>query len=459
MFIDTHCHLDDPKYNNDRDEVVRRALSAGVGYIINVGSDLENSRNAVAIAEKYLNVYATVGLHPHDASSLDDKSFVEFKKLAKSPKVVAIGEVGLDYYRNLSPKAAQENAFKKFLELAKELNLPVIIHSRDADMDTLKILKQQKPKKGVMHCFSAGKEMLDEVLDMGLYISYTCAVTFKNADNLRQLVKATPIERMMLETDAPYMAPQQHRGERCEPAYVAILAEEISRIKGLSVEDVGRITSLNAYNLFGVGEHMSKKEAKNTIAYKIRDSLYLNITNECTNKCSFCVRNFTDFVKGHHLRLTKEPTAQELIDAVGDPKRFKEVVFCGYGEPTERIDVVIAVSKALKEKSANIRVVTNGHGNLINKGNILPKLKGIVDAMSVSLNVDTAEKYYKICRPDFGPDTYNKVKEFIIEAKKYIPSIEATCLDMPGVDIPKCKEIATKELGVDIRVRKFNEVG
>jgi len=294
---------------------------------------------------------------------------------------------------------------------------------------------------------------------MGLYISYTCAVTFKNADNLRQLVKATPIERMMLETDAPYMAPQQHRGQRCEPAYVAILAEEIAHIKGLSVEDVGRITSLNAYNLFGVGEHATKKESKNMIAYKIRDSLYLNITNECTNKCSFCVRNFTDFVKGHHLRLTKEPTADELIAAVGDPKRFKQVVFCGYGEPTMRLDTVIAVASALKAKGANIRIVTNGHGNLINKENILPKLKGLIDALSVSLDVDTKEKYAKICRPIFGSDTYDKVKEFIIEAKKYIPSIEATCLDMPGVDIPKCKEIAVKELGVDIRVRKFNEVG
>jgi len=457
MLIDTHCHLDDPKFNSDRDEVVKRAVSAGVEYIVNIGSDFENSKAAVEIAAKYENVYATVGLHPHDAKLLDNKTFDEFKKLAKKPKVIAIGEVGLDYYRNLSPKEEQKEVFKKFLTLAEELNLPLIIHAREADNDTLAILKEYKPKKAVLHCFSASEEMLREALAMGYYISYTCAVTFKNADNLRQLVKATPIERMFLETDAPYMAPQKFRGLRCEPAYVAILAEEIARIKGLSVEDVSRITSLNAAQFFGVKE-FSNKSQEQAIAYKIRDSLYLNITNECTNKCSFCVRNFTDFVKGHRLRLKKEPTAQELIAAVGDPKKYKQIVFCGYGESTMRLDIILEVARALKAKGANIRIVTNGHGNLINKGNILPKLKGIVDEISISLNVDTADKYNKICIPDFGPHTFDKIKEFIIEAKKCIPSIESTFLDMPGVDIDKCKKLAS-DLGVNCRIRKYNEVG
>lgn len=456
MLIDTHCHLDDPKFSPDRDEVVERATLAGVEYIVNIGSDFENSKAAVEIAAKYENVYATVGLHPHDAKVLDDKTFTEFKKLAKKPKIIAIGEVGLDYYRNLSPKEEQKEVFKKFLKLAEETKLPLIIHAREADKDVLAMLKEHKPEKAVLHCFSAGEEMLKEVLAMGYYISYTCAVTFKNADNLRGLVKNTPIERMMLETDAPYMAPQKFRGLRCEPAYVAILADEISRIKGLSYDDVARITSLNAAQFFGVKEFSGQQEQ--AIVYKIRDSLYLNITNKCTNKCSFCVRNFTDFVKGHHLRLKKEPTTQELIAAVGDPKRYKQIVFCGYGEPTERLDTIIAVSKALKAKGANIRVVTNGHGNLINKENILPKLKGIVDEMSISLDVDTSDKYNKICRPEFGSDTFDKIKEFTVEAKKYIPSIEATFLDMPGVDLDKCKKIAS-ELSVNCRIRKYNEVG
>jgi len=459
MLIDTHCHLDDPKFNPDRDEVIKRASAAGVGYIINVGSDLKNSKAAVEIAAKYENVYATVGLHPHDAKNLDDKAFIEFKKLAKRPKVVAIGEVGLDYYRNLSPKKEQEEVFVKFLKLAKELNLPLVIHAREADDDALFMLKEYKPKKAVLHCFSASMEMLEEALAMGLYISYTCAVTFKNAENLRQLVINTPIERLMLETDAPYMAPQKYRGSRCEPAYVVILAEEIARLKGLSVADIARITTLNVKQFFGIGVKLENGNSGNDkIVYNIRESLYLNITNRCTNKCNFCVRNFTDFVKGHNLRLENEPSAEELLSAIGDPKRYKQIVFCGYGEPTMRIDVIVKVAKTLKEKGANIRVITNGHGNLINKDNILPKLKGLVDEMSISLDVDTKEKYNKICRPDFGPDTFDKIKEFVLQAKKYIPSIEATFLDMPGVDIEKCKKIAA-DLGVNCRIRKYNEVG
>lgn len=459
MLIDTHCHLDDPKFNSDRDEVIKRAGAAGVKYIINIGSDLENSAAAVEIAAKYPNIYATVGLHPHDAKILDGKTFAEFKKLAGKPKVVAVGEVGLDYYRNLSPKDAQQDVFRKFLGLAEEANLPVIVHAREADADALAILKECKPKKAVLHCFSAGEDMLREALAMGFYISYTCAVTFKNAQNLQGLVKNTPIERMMLETDAPYMAPQMHRGKRCEPAYVAILAEEIARIKDLSIEDVGRITSFNAYQLFGINGGLKNYFTRGEIAYKIRDSLYLNVTNRCTNKCNFCVRNFTDFVKGHRLRLESEPGIKELIAAAGDPKRFKQIVFCGYGEPTLRLDVIIEVAKALKEKGANIRVVTNGQGNLINKCSVPEKLRGLVDELSVSLDVDTKEKYNRVCRPEFGPDTFDRVKEFVLEAKKYIPKIEVTCIDMQGVDIDKCKEMAAGELGVNFRARKYNEVG
>jgi TatD DNase family protein len=171
------------------------------------------------------------------------------------------------------------------------------------------------------------------------------------------------------------------------------------------------------------------------------------------------VRNFTDFVKGHNLRLEREPTADELIKAVGDPKQYKQIVFCGYGEPTLRLDTIIEVSKALKQKCANIRIVTNGHGNLINKCDITEKLKGLIDELSISLDVDTKEKYNKICKPDFGPDTFDKIKEFVLSAKKRIPKIEITCLDMEGVDIDKCRKIAEEEIGVGFRLRTYNEVG
>ncbi len=194
------------------------------------------------------------------------------------------------------------------------------------------------------------------------------------------------------------------------------------------------------------------------IAYRIHDNLYLNITNRCTDNCTFCVRNYTDYVKGYNLRLEQEPTLQEILDSIDDPKNYKEIVFCGYGEPTLRLDVVLAVARILKEKGGCIRLVTNGHGDLINNRPIAPSFSGLIDAVSVSLNVHSKESYFQICRPIFGNGTFDRVKEFIIECKKYVPKVEITYIDMPDVDIKECETIA-EELGVGFRFRKLDVVG
>ena len=188
----------------------------------------------------------------------------------------------------------------------------------------------------------------------------------------------------------------------------------IAQVKGLSFDDVARITSFNAMQLFGIGEIA----AKGKITYPIRNSLYLNITNRCTSACTFCVRYYSDFVKGHYLRLKDEPSAEELIADIGDPKKYDEIVFCGYGEPLLRLDVVKSVSAEVKRRGGKVRIDTNGHANLIHKRNILPELAGVVDAVSVSLNAQNAEVYEKLSQPRFGPAAYDAVKEFIREAKK-----------------------------------------
>jgi TatD DNase family protein len=220
------------------------------------------------------------------------------------------------------------------------------------------------------------------------------------------------------------------------------------------VEDVGRITSFNAMRLFGIGT----VPANGRIVYPIRSSLYLNITNRCTASCTFCVRYHTDFVKGHNLRLKQEPTADEVITAIGDPKEHDEVVFCGYGEPLVRLDVVKAVAAEVKRRGGRVRIDTNGHGNLIHKRNILPELAGLVDAVSVSLNAQNSELYDKICQPTFGPGTYDAVKEFIRQAKQHISDVTATVVSLPEVDIEACRRIA-EELGAKLRVRDYNVVG
>jgi len=450
--IDTHCHLEMEAFDDDREDVIKRAREAGLEAIITIGSDFEGCKGAVALAEKYDFIYATVGIHPHDAKGFNEDIFSQIKEWAKNKKVVAIGEIGLDYHYDHSPRDIQRDVFKKKLYYAKEINLPVIVHSREAKRDTLQILKESAVSKGVMHCFSGDMDMAERAMEMGFYISIAGPVTFKNASKLRDIAKAIPDDYLLIETDAPYLTPEPLRGKRNEPAFVVHTAKAIAELRGVSYEDIDRITTLNAKRLFGIGD-MPKAE----IAYKIRESLYLNITNRCTSKCTFCVRFHSDYVKGHNLRLEHEPTGDELKMAIGDPKKYSEVVFCGYGEPLLRLNEVKQVASWVKENGGKVRINTNGHGNMIHKRNILPELQGIVDSMSISLDAHDEKTYERICRPAFE-NAFNEVLDFIREAKKYIPDIQATVVAMEGVDIEKCREIVDS-LGVKLKVRRLDVVG
>jgi TatD DNase family protein len=489
--IDTHCHLDmfpgdagdkEVPAHEKRDSVIRRAKDAGLEAIITIGSDLQSNVTNIAIAEKYDMVYASVGIHPHAAKDFTPEMLEQLKKWAKGisrlqvtcdeplrdatsedpscvarhasrNKVVAIGETGLDYHYDHSPRDIQREVFRKHLALARETGLPAVIHSRDAKEDTLKILRETAAPKGVLHCFSGDREMAESALEMGLYISIAGPVTFRKAGRLAEIAKEIPDDYLLVETDAPYLAPEPLRGKTNEPSYIAHTIKRLAELRDVSPDDIARITTLNACRLFRIGELPARGE----IAYTIRDSLYLNITNRCTNKCSFCVRFHSDYVKGHNLRLPEEPTEEELIRAIGDPSRYREVVFCGYGEPLLRLDTVKKVSGWVKERGGRVRINTNGHGNLIHGRNILPELRGVVDSVSVSLDAQDEETYNRICAPAFR-NAFPEVISFIREAKDFIPNVQATVVEMEGVDIEKCRKI-TDELGVTLRVRKLDVVG
>jgi len=456
MLIDTHAHLEMREFNDDRDDVIKRAREAGVEQIVTIGTTVESSRDAVLLADKYDCIYAAVGIHPHEVKDVLHPAYEILRHLAKHRKVVAYGEVGLDYHYENSPRPDQMRTFRDMLREARDLDLPVIVHDRDAHNDTIRILSEEWPPDlgGVLHCFSGDVAMAKRAIEMGFSISIAGPVTFPKADSLRKVVSQIPIENLLIETDAPYLAPQAVRGKRNEPAFVRHTAEAIAQIKGLSFDDVARITSFNAVQLFGIG----KIPAPGQISYPIRNSLYLNITNRCTAACTFCVRYHTDFVKGHNLRLREEPTAEQVITQIGDPGRYAEVVFCGYGEPFLRLDVIKAVAAEVKRRGGRVRIDTNGHANLIHKRNVLPELAGLVDAVSVSLNAQNAELYHRLSQPQFGIETYEAVKEFIREAKKYVPDVTATVVALPEVDIDACRKIAD-ELGVMFRVREYNIVG
>ncbi|HMQ03937.1 MAG TPA: TatD family hydrolase [Pyrinomonadaceae bacterium] len=290
QLIDSHCHIDGPQFDDDRDDVVRRARDAGVAAMLNVGTGDPHSddfRRAVAVAEKYGNVWASVGVHPHDAKLYDDRAEEHLIELAKnSEKVIAWGEIGLDYYYDHSPRDVQQEVFRRQISVAKTLSLPVIIHSRDANDNTVEILRNAflsepepseanskglvltadrsdfdknspKPsavsdKPGVMHCFGGTPEMAEKLMEVGFYISFAGNVTFKKAENLREAARVVPLDRLLVETDCPFMAPVPHRGKRNEPAMVVHTARFLAELHGISFDDLAKQTTANFLDLFKV---------------------------------------------------------------------------------------------------------------------------------------------------------------------------------------------------------------
>ncbi|MDO9515512.1 MAG: TatD family hydrolase [Syntrophales bacterium] len=253
MLVDSHAHLEMDEFDDDREAVIRRAQESGVDCIVTVGLNLEDSRKAVALAEMYDGIYASVGVHPHDVKNIDETTYDLLRELSESDRVVAYGEIGLDFFRNLSPKDLQIRRFGEQLELAAELGLPVIIHDRDAHRETVEMLKGRgEGLGGVIHCFSGDYDMAARCLDMGFYISIPGTITYKKSEALRDIVRKLPIDRLLVETDCPFLSPEPKRGKRNEPAYVVYTARRIAQIMGLPFEEVERITSQNARDVFGM---------------------------------------------------------------------------------------------------------------------------------------------------------------------------------------------------------------
>ncbi len=252
FLYDTHAHLDDSMFDNDRAEVIEKIKNSNVGLVNNIAADMESSRAAICLADEYDFIYATVGVHPSDVNSMTQDDIAELKKLAQHKKVVAIGEIGLDYHYDDCDVSLQQKWFRAQLDLAKELDMPVVIHDRDSKGDCLQILKEKNISKGVIHCFSGSAETAKELVKMGLHISFTGVITFKNARRAIEALKAVPMDRLFIETDCPYMAPEPFRGKRNDSSLVYRIAEKIAEVKGISLEDVISITTNNALKFFNI---------------------------------------------------------------------------------------------------------------------------------------------------------------------------------------------------------------
>jgi TatD DNase family protein len=455
--IDTHAHLDMPEFSADLPAVLDAARAAGIIHIVSASIDLASLRRNLEIAGANPGfVTTTAGVHPHDSAAVTAQEWEELARLAADPRVVAIGETGLDYHRDRAPRDRQAELFARHIALARTLGKPLVVHSRDAAADTFAILERERAGEigGVLHCFSGTREDGERGLALGFLLSLAGPLTYPRS-TLPQAARALPIEKMVIETDAPFLAPQTRRGKRNEPAFVAETAAALAAIKGLAERDVRRITTRNACDLFRLPCPPPAPE----IAYPIRNSLYLNVTSRCSNRCTFCTRETSPIVKGHDLSLEREPTAREILAAAGDVAGYDEVVFCGFGEPLLRWGVVREVAQGLKAQGARVRINTNGQARLFLGRDILPEMAGVIDALSVSLNAQDAPRYARICRPDAGESAYEAVKDFIREARNFVPSVTASVVALPGVDVDACRVIAEKELGASFRVRPYNEVG
>ncbi len=251
MFIDSHAHIQLSQFNRDRESVLKRAHEASVSTILVIGFDMETSLGAVALAEKHSHIYATVGMHPHDAKDLTPDVLKTFRELAAHPKVIAFGEMGLDYYRNLSPRSIQQTAFEQQLDLAEELQMPIVIHNRDAYTDILPILEARERRvRGVLHCFTGDVKLMQRSLAIGFHIGIGGIVTYPSAKDIQAVAREVPEDRLLIETDCPWLAPQFRRGKRNEPAYVRAVAEKIAELRGDSIEVIGEGTTKNFKKLF-----------------------------------------------------------------------------------------------------------------------------------------------------------------------------------------------------------------
>lgn len=452
MFVDTHAHLFFDNFKDDIDEVINRANQDGVDYIIVPSTDIKTAKEAIKLSEKYDQIYLTVGIHPHDTKDWDDSLITEIEQLANHPKVVGIGEIGLDYYYDFSPRDQQIKAFKSQLDLAIKLQLPVVIHNRDSDEDMMDIIQSYcgTGLKAQFHCFNAPLDDAIEYMKMSHFISFTGNITYKKSDSLRDILKQIDLNHILLETDSPFMTPVPYRGKRNEPAYVKYVAQQIADVHKISLEDIGRITSLNAFRFFGIGT-----PPKTSFTYLLGKALYINVTNRCNADCTFCRRKEDPFLRGYNLGMKKseEPPAALYIKEIGDPKKYSEIVFCGYGEPTIRWDVVKEVAKYVKSNGGRTRINTNGHGNIINKRDITPEMQGLIDVVSISFNSFDPKQYAKLMR--VSEDHFSEMINFAKLAKPYVNKVVMSVVSLDEVEIEESRKVVEEEIGVEFRVREY----
>jgi TatD DNase family protein len=456
MLIDSHSHLESREFAADLDAVLERARTAGIGEILNVGYDPSSIDETLTLTERYREVHGALGIHPHHAKDYDDALEEGIKKKLLRKKVLAVGEIGLDYYRDLSPRETQRTVFRRQIGMALYFKKPIIVHCRDAFEDVMAILSEEGAGEvgGVFHAFSGGVDEARDVLKLGFHIGIGGPITYQGS-RLPEVAGRLPSGAILIETDCPYLPPVPHRGKRNEPAYVRLVAEKLAETLGVAPADIERATEVNYRHLF----HGSAGAAP-SIAYSLKGNIYVNVTSTCTNNCRFCPRHrFSNYLFGYNLGLVTDPTATEMVDAVrrlGGRGNVSEIVYCGYGEPTCRLGEVLEAARELKALGLAQRLNTNGQGNLINERNIVPELEEVFDRISISLNAPDRFGYEQLCRPDFGNRAFKAVVDFLRHAAASKMDCTVTALDFEGIDIEACRALVAGVAGAEFRARRYH---
>ena len=459
-FADSHAHLNDADFEEDLDAVLQRAGEHHVDYINLIATRLTEVNGLVKICQSHPGLHASAGVHPHYAGSAQAVSVAEIVAACDDAKVVAVGETGLDFHYDFSSRETQESVFRNHVRAANAVNLPLVVHTREAEEATRRVLEEEGAAAcgGVLHCFTGSAELARWGVEAGFFISFSGILTFRNAEPLRRIAAEVPLDRILIETDAPYLAPVPHRGHRNEPAYVVRVAETLAGLRGVSVEEVARLTTDNFLRLFRLPP-LGKTPRHLTLAYSIGTGLYLNISRGCTLHCAFCPKWTAPVVHEYDLTLDRNPTAGEILEAMGDFSSFEEVVFCGFGEPTLRLKVLLEVAAEIKKRrEVRVRINTDGLANRVFGEDVTPRFKGLIDSVSVSLNAQDEATYNRHCQPALS-GSFAALLDFVRAVRHHVPEVTVTAIDgLDGVDIPTCAKIA-QDLGVAFRVRYLNKVG
>ncbi|MCX7934089.1 MAG: TatD family nuclease-associated radical SAM protein [Planctomycetota bacterium] len=464
--VDTHCHLQRHEFDTDREAVIGRAADKGM-MLITCATTVAEAEQCLSLAAAHQAVYAAIGIHPNDTAAATAAEVAALRSLAaraekSGKKIAALGEIGLDYHWERAAPEQQRRILDLQLELALELKRPVILHARQSADDLRAAIRHFCAAGGsaVWHCFCGSRQEMQKIKEDAETYSIRLGIgglaTFEDQKSLRQILPLIPDRLLLVESDAPFLVPRPRRFDRNEPLACFQVAEELARLRGVTLADIARITTRNACEVFGLPWPEIYKTPG--IAYVIRNSLYLSLTNDCTNDCVFCGRRRSFVVKGHDIRLEREPTAQEVIAAMGDIAPYDEVVFCGFGEPTLRLEVLKEVAAEIKRRGKVVRLNTNGLANLHHGRDIVPELKGMVDVVSVSLNTADPDQYLDLCRPRFGRPAYEALCDFVRACVAAGLRTICTAVAAPGIDLAAVEKKA-RALGAEFRARSFVDVG